>query len=81
MNILTEDKITGFFCKVDDFCNELSKELTGIPKLEYCGKKHRNRLRTMSESEIITILLLYHFGSFKNFKHYYLHYICVHLKQ
>jgi hypothetical protein len=25
--------------------------------------------------------LLYHFGSFKNFKHYFLHYICVHLKQ
>jgi hypothetical protein len=81
MSILTDDKITGIFCIVDDFCKELSKELTEIPKLEAGGTKHRNRPYTMSESEIITILLLYHFGSFKNFKHYYLHYICVHLKQ
>ncbi|MDR2125290.1 MAG: IS982 family transposase, partial [Prevotellaceae bacterium] len=81
MSILTDDKITGIFCIVYDFCKELSKELTEIPKLEAGGTKHRNRPCTMSESEIITILLLYHFGSFKNFKHYYLHYICVHLKQ
>ena len=45
------------------------------------GKKCRNRACLMSESEIITILLLFHFGTFKNFKHYYLHYIGVHLKK
>jgi hypothetical protein len=35
----------------------------------------------MSDSEIMTILLLFHYGTFKNFKHYYLHYIGVHLKE
>ena len=44
-------------------------------------KKRRNRSCEMSDSEIITILLLFHFGTFKNFKHYYLHYIDVHLKK
>lgn len=44
------------------------------------GKKHRNRSCEMSDSEIMTILLLFHFGTFKNFKHYYLHYIGIHLK-
>ena len=44
------------------------------------GKRHRNRPCEMSDSEIITILILFHFGTFKNFKHYYLHYIGVHLK-
>ena len=29
----------------------------------------------------MTILILYHFGQFKNFKAYYLHYIRVHLKK
>ena len=29
----------------------------------------------MSKSEIMTILLCYHFGSFRNFKHYYLFFI------
>ena len=44
------------------------------------GKKRRNRPCEMSDSEIMTILMLFHFGTFKNFKHYYLHYIGVHLK-
>ncbi|WP_436416385.1 transposase [Petrimonas sp.] len=35
----------------------------------------------MSDSEIITILMLYYFGSFKNFKHFYLFYIGVHLRE
>jgi hypothetical protein len=32
----------------------------------------------MTDNEIITIMILYHFGTFKNFKHFYLHYIGVH---
>jgi hypothetical protein len=43
-------------------------------------KKRRNRPCEMSDSEIMTILMLFHFGTFKNFKHYYLHYIGEHLK-
>jgi hypothetical protein len=35
----------------------------------------------MSDSEIITILLCFHFGSFRNFKHYYLFYVGEHLKK
>jgi hypothetical protein len=35
----------------------------------------------MSGSEIITVLLPYHFGDFKNFMHYYLHFIRVHLQK
>ena len=35
----------------------------------------RNRPCRMSESEIITILICFHMGQFRNFKHYYLNYI------
>jgi hypothetical protein len=34
----------------------------------------------MSDSEIMTILIYFHFSSFRNFKHYYLHYVGEHLK-
>ena len=34
----------------------------------------------MSDSELITVLLCFHFGSFRNFKHYYIHYVGEHLK-
>jgi len=35
----------------------------------------------MSDSEIMTILLCFHFGSFQNFKHYYLFYVKEHLQK
>ena len=42
-------------------------------------KRMRNCKGQMSKSEIMTILLCYHFGSFRNFKHYYLFFIEEHL--
>jgi hypothetical protein len=35
----------------------------------------------MSESEIITILQLFHFGTFRNFKRFYLFYVAEHLQR
>ena len=35
----------------------------------------RNRKCQMSKSEVMNILLCYHFGSFRSFKHYYLFFI------
>jgi hypothetical protein len=81
--MLTNDKITDFFCIADDFCKEFDKNIKKLILLPdpNSDKKHRNRSHEMSDSEIITILMLYHFGDFKNFKHFYLFYICVHLKK
>jgi hypothetical protein len=79
--MLTLDKITNFFFVTDDFCKNFAVEIAKHPKLpDEDGKKHRNRPCEMSDSEIITILMLFHFGTFKNFKHFYMQYICVHLK-
>lgn len=33
------------------------------------GKGRRRRAASMSESEIMTILIMFHFGTFDNFKH------------
>ena len=43
------------------------------------GRKHRNRKCTMSRSEIMTILICFHFNTFRNFNHYYLFYVKMHL--
>ena len=40
-----------------------------------CGVKRRRRQASLSDSEIMTILLYFHFGIFRNFKHYYLFFI------
>ncbi|GAB6009187.1 hypothetical protein MK137Hg11_000180600 [Dysgonomonas reticulitermitis] len=82
MSLLTNDKITEIFCAADEFCKEYSQVIKENRTLSITdGKRHRNRQHEMSDSEIITILILYHFGTFKNFKHYYFHYIKVHLRK
>ena len=40
----------------------------------YC-KRYRNRKGRLSESEIMTILVYYHFGAYRNFKEYYLNWV------
>jgi hypothetical protein len=79
--MLTNDKITEIYCIADDFCKEFDLEIKKHKMLPDDGRKHRNRSCEMSDSEIMSILLFFHFGTFKNFKHYYLHYIGVHLKK
>ncbi len=35
----------------------------------------------MSTSEVITIMVLFHFGAFKNLKHFYIHYVKKHMSE
>ena len=79
--MLTPRKIIEIFCIADDFCKEFDQECKKHQMLPNDGKKHRNRPCEMSDSEIITILLCFHFGSFRNFKHYYLFYVKEHQKK
>ena len=76
--MITTDKVTEIFCILDEFCKNLDAELTKnlhIAPIDEGYKRMRNRKGQMSKSEIMTILLCYHFGSFRNFKHYYLFFI------
>lgn len=75
MSILTKDKVIEIFCIADDFCKELVKNGTELRLQATDGKKHRNRKCTISDSEMITILICFHLGQFRNFKHYYLNYV------
>lgn len=63
----------------DDFCKkfELQQEKYMI---EDKNTKHRNKPNRMSNAEVIVILILFHSGGFRYFKHYYQKYICEHLK-
>ena len=76
---ITKNKITEIFCIIDDFCQEYDKEIARMSICEPDGRKHRNRKCTMSRSEIMTILICFHFNTFCNFKHYYFFYVKAHL--
>ena len=71
-------KITEFFVSIDDFCLgfelEIQKHL-----LESSTQKSRKRAASLADSEIMSILVMFHHGQFSNFKSYYNHYVSVHM--
>jgi hypothetical protein len=73
------DQITEIFVNVDDFYTQFNKEI--IKHQLSTTKKQRNRKFTMSASEVITILILFHLSNQKNLKHFYLFYVRQHLKK
>ncbi len=76
---MLQDKIIEIFVKVDDFCNEFKIANTNYQLISPSHSKTRNRAASLSDSEIITLLIAFHGGQFRNFKHFYLNYVCVHL--
>ena len=41
--------------------------------------KHRDKPNRMSDAEIMLIMILFHSGGYRCFKHFYLEYVCMHL--
>ena len=76
---MLRDKVTEFFVKADDFCKEFALQLENRPFLEDSSVKRRNRKGNLSDSEMMSIYLLFHFGQFTSFKHFYNQYVCKHL--
>jgi len=72
---LTEDKVTEIFYLADEFCQEFSKNFDH----HLIGTKPRKTPR-MSDSEVIAILIFFHFGTFRNLKHFYLYYVQKHMQ-
>lgn len=63
------NSLLGFFCDVDDFCK------TFLPiwnqQLLASGQKQRQRARSLTLSEIMTILIAFHQSHYRDFKAYY----------
>lgn len=73
------DKITETFCLVHDFCKEFEKAMKGHVFPENVSVKQRNRKFKLSDSEVITILIVFHLGQFRNLKHFYQQHVQKHL--
>ena len=74
-----KDKVTEIFYLVDEFCKEFELAKEGHVLTEDNGKKTRKRKFKMSDSEVITILILFHLGQFRNLKHFYINYVQKHM--
>jgi len=73
---ITSDKITEIFYLSDEFCQEFSSFF----EKNLIGNNPKKKPK-MSDSEVITILIIFHFGCYRNFKHFYLYFVKEHLKK
>lgn len=71
---LSPDKITEIFYIIDEFCLEFEKSI----QKHIIGNKPKRKPR-MSCSEVITIMVMFHSGGYRNMKHFYLNYVQVYL--
>lgn len=74
MNI-SIDEVTEIFYLTDEFC----KEFKSIVSSSMIGNAPKRKPR-MSESEVITLMTLFHSSGFRNMKHFYQHYVQKHLQ-
>ena len=61
----TDYKVTELFCIIDEFCKHFDAENAGNLLEDNSGVKRRRRQASLSDSEIMTILLYFHFGTFR----------------
>ena len=71
---LSDDKITEIFCLVDSFCIHFEQTLR--PRLMGHPPKRKPRMTT---SEVITLMILFHFSGYRTIKHFYLHQVKIHM--
>jgi hypothetical protein len=65
---------------VDEFCKEFYKVMEGYQIAEDSDKRHRNKPSKLNDAEVITILIAFHLGGFRNLKHFYINYVQKHLQ-
>ena len=76
---MTSTDLIEIFCILDEFCKYFEPELRRHT-LETPGKRHRDRPCRMSDSEIMTILVIFHTRRFRDLKSFYLNYVCKHMR-
>lgn len=73
------DNLTELYCVMDDFCKEFEPELRS--RLLSDGKCKRIRASRLSLAELMTLVVLFHQIRYRQFKSFYLHHVCRHLRQ
>ena len=72
------DQLLAIFCDIDDFCKAF--EPIYYRHLLHIGQRHRTRQTALALSEILTLLVYFHWSHYRTFKHYYTEYVAVHLR-
>ena len=71
--------VLELFCAVDDFC--IAFEPMWHQHLLGAGAARRQRRGQLCLSEVMTLMIHFHQSRYRDFKHYYQHYVQVYLRQ
>ena len=71
--------LVEIFYLADEFCKEFELIMRGHHIERESGLKRRNKPSKLSDAEVITILIAFHLGGFRNLKHFYINYVQKHL--
>lgn len=77
--MIPKSKVIEIFCLADDFCKIFNQTAN---KFKISTAKHRPsyyRAPRMSDSEVITILVLFHLMGYRCLKHFYIEHVCKHM--
>ena len=74
-----ENNLTVLFCLVDDFCKEFMPYWEKMMLQSSIKKRIRNS--QISPSEIMAIYIHFHQSHYRDFKNYYLNYVCKYLSK
>lgn len=78
--MISNDKVIEIFCLIDDFCKEMNQIIDQNVIVQDTGKKKRNRKSKMSDSEVITIMILFHLKGYRCLKHFYINHVTQYMK-
>jgi len=79
--MLTSSKITEIYFIIDEFFKNFDKVISDHSLNQKNDLKQRNRKFILSDSEVMTILVLFHYGQYKNLKHFYVEYVQKHMQK
>lgn len=72
--------ITEIFYIVDTFCKNFKNKFEEKLITSTSTSKRRNRKSRLVDSEVMTIMILFHQSHYRNFKHFYIDHVCKYLK-
>ena len=78
--MISDTKIIEIFCKLDDFFKEYDAVIVKNSISDGSTIKKRKRKFKMSDSEVMTILVIFHLKSYRNLKHFYLNHVSEHMQ-
>lgn len=77
--MFTDDKIIEIFCMADDFCKFFDAMMAKYT-VKDARKRPYYRACSLSKSEVMLIMILFHNSGYRCLKHFYVEHVCRHLR-